>query len=146
MKEAITMDRLDPARTALVVVHMVKGVAGAVDTPFKRIFRPQAEKTGIIGVQARLLEGFRTGKVKGNAKVVYAAVTYQPGYPGVTRNSRLLRTLIDNGPSLLLEGTPALDVHRAWFGETATADEVLSALRGERTDSGKSAEATRTAA
>jgi nicotinamidase-related amidase len=39
----------------------------------------------------------------------------------------------------------ALEVHRAWFGETAAA-EVLSALGDERTDSGKSAEATRTAA
>jgi nicotinamidase-related amidase len=208
MKKDAPMDTLDPARTALVVVHMVKGVAGEVDTPFNRIFRPRAQKTGIIGVQARLLDGFRTGK----AKVVFTAVTYQLGYPGVTRNSRLFRTLIDNGPSLLLEGTPAvevindvaprpgepvvrgqgangfdrteldsflrqagvdtlvlvgiatdvavestaraacdlgyrtivvsdactadsdeahtraLDVHRAWFGETATADEVLSAL------------------
>ncbi|HEV7966734.1 MAG TPA: isochorismatase family cysteine hydrolase [Candidatus Acidoferrales bacterium] len=230
MKKDAPMDTLDPARTALVVVHMVKGVAGEVDTPFNRIFRPRAEKTGIIGVQARLLDGFRTGKAKSNAKVVYTAVTYQPGYPGVMRNSRLFRTLIDNGPSLLLEGTPAvevigdlaprpgepvvrgqgangfdrteldsilrqagvdtlvlvgiatdvavestaraacdlgyrtivvsdactadsdeaharaLDVHRAWFGETATADEVLSALGGERTNPGKSAEATRTAA
>ena len=100
------MDTLDPARTALLVVHMVKGVAGEVDTPFNRIFRPRAEKIGIIGVQARLLDGFRTGK----AKVVYTAVTYQPGYPGVTRNSRLFRTLIDNGPSLLLEGTAAVEV------------------------------------
>ena len=41
--------------------------------------------------------------------------------------------------------TRALEVHRAWFGETAAA-EVLSALGDERTDSGKSAEATRTAA
>jgi nicotinamidase-related amidase len=208
MKKDALVDTLDPARTALLVVHMVKGVAGEVDTPFNRIFQPRATKTGIIGVQARLLEGFRTS----NAKVVHTAVTYQPGYPGVTRNSRLFRTLIDNGPSLLLEGTPAvevindlaprpgepvvrgqgangfdrtildsilrqagvdtlvlvgiatdvavestaraacdlgyrtivvsdaciadseeaharaLDVHRAWFGETATADEVLSAM------------------
>ena len=226
MKKDITMDKLDPARTALVVVHMVKGVAGEVDTPFQRIFRPRAKETGVIGVQKRLLDGLRTGK----ARVVYTAVTYQPGYPGVTRNSRLFRTLIDSGGSLLLEGTPAveviddlaprpgepivrgqggngfdrtvldtilrqagvdtlvlvgiatdvavestaraacdlgyrtivvsdactadsdeaharaLDVHRAWFGETATADEVLSALGDERTDSGKSAEASRTAA
>jgi nicotinamidase-related amidase len=229
MKKDIPMDTLDPARTALVLVHMVKGVAGEVDTPFNRIFRPRAKKTGIIGVQARLLDGFRTGKTKSNAKVVYTAVTYQLGYPGVTRNSRLFRTLIDNGPSLLLEGTLAveviddlaprpgepvvrgqgangfdrteldsilrqagvdtlvlvgiatdvavestaraacdlgyrtivvsdactadsdeahsrsLDVVRAWFGEIATADEVLSALGGERIDSGKSVEVTRTA-
>jgi biuret amidohydrolase len=228
MKKDISMDKLDPARTALVVVHMVKGVAGEVDTPFNRIFRRRAEEKGLMGVQKRLLDGFRTGKAKGT-KVVCTAVTYQPGYPGVTRNSRLFRTLIDSGGALL-EGTPAveviddlaprpgepvvrgqatngfdrteldtilrqagvdtlvlvgiatdvavestaraacdlgyrtivvsdacdadsdeahahaLEVIRGWFGETAAAAEVLSALGDERTDSGKSAEATRTAA
>lgn len=53
------MDSLDPARTALVVVHMAKAVAGDVDTPFSRLFRQRAEKAGIIGVQQRLLDGFR---------------------------------------------------------------------------------------
>jgi len=226
MDKDIPMDKLDPARTALVVVHMVKGVAGEVDTPFNRMFRRRAEEKGLMGVQKRMLDGFRTGK----AKVVYTAVTYQPGYPGVTRNSRLFRTLLDSGDGILLEGTPAvevihdlaprpgepvvrgqgangfdrtvldtilrqagvdtlvlvgiatdvavestaraacdlgyrtivvsdacdadsdeaharaLEVHRTWFGETAAADDVLSALGDERTDSGKSAEATRTAA
>jgi hypothetical protein len=98
------MDRLDPARTALVMVHMVKGVAGDVDTPFNRIFRHRAEETGIIGVQARLLDGFRTAK----AKVVYTLVTYQPGFPGVRPNSPLFRTAID--ANCLLEGTPAVEV------------------------------------
>jgi nicotinamidase-related amidase len=85
------MDTLDPARTALMLVHMAKGVAGKVDTPFQRIFGHRAEETGIIGVQAWLLDGFRTAK----AKVVYTLVTYQPGYPGVTPNSPLYRTAID---------------------------------------------------
>jgi nicotinamidase-related amidase len=226
MDKDIPMDKLDPARTALVVVHMVKGVAGEVDTPFNRMFRRRAEEKGLMGVQKRMLDGFRTGK----AKVVYTAVTYQPGYPGVTRNSRLFRTLLDSGGGILLEGTPAvevihdlaprpgepvvrgqgangfdrtvldtilrqagvdtlvlvgiatdvavestaraacdlgyrtivvsdacdadsdeaharaLEVHRTWFGETAADDDVLSALGDERTDSVKSAEATRTAA
>jgi hypothetical protein len=65
------MDRLDPTRTALAMVHMAKGVAGEVDTPFSRMFRHRAEETGIIGVQARLLDGFRTAK----AEVVYTLVT-----------------------------------------------------------------------
>ena len=98
------MDSLDPARTALLVVHMVKGVAGQVDTPFNRLFRQRAEKTGLIGVQARLLEGFRAAK----AKVVYTLVTYQPGLPGVRPNSPLFRTLVEN--PTLLEGTPAVEV------------------------------------
>ena len=98
------MDRLDPARTALVMVHMAKGVAGDVDTPFNRMFRHRAEETGIIKVQARLLERFRAAR----AKVVYTLVTYQPGFPGVRPNSPLFRTAIDaNCP---LEGTPAVDV------------------------------------
>jgi biuret amidohydrolase len=98
------MDRLDPARTALGLVHMGKGVAGKVDTPFSRIFRPRAERTGIIGVQERLLAGFRTAR----AKVVYTLVTYEPGFPGVTANSPLYRTAIDAGT--MQEGTPAVEV------------------------------------
>jgi biuret amidohydrolase len=98
------MDRLDPDRTALVLVHMAKGVAGEVDTPFQRIFRHRAEETGVIGVQARLLDGFRTA----GAKVVYTLVTYQPGLPGVKPNSPLFRTLVDN--PTLLKGTPAVEV------------------------------------
>jgi nicotinamidase-related amidase len=99
-----TLNGLDPARTALVLVHMVKGVAGKVDTPFNRIFRPRAEKAGIVGVQARLLDGFRTAK----AKVIYTAVTYQPGLPAIKPNSPLFRTLV--GCNCLLEGTPAVEI------------------------------------
>jgi len=98
------MDILDPARTALLVVHMAKGVAGQVDTPFNRLFRQRAEETGVIGVQARLLDGFRKAK----AKVVYILVTYQPGLPGVRPNSPLFRTLV--GSPTLLQGTPAVEV------------------------------------
>jgi biuret amidohydrolase len=98
------MDRLDPARTALLVVHMAKGVAGDVDTPFNRLFRQRAEKTGVILVQARLLDGFR----KANAKMVYTLVTYQLGLPGVRPNSPLFRTLVNN--PTLLQGTPAVEV------------------------------------
>jgi hypothetical protein len=74
---------LDPARTALLLVHMVRGVAGDVDTPFNQLFRHRAEDTGIIGVQARLLDRFRTAK----AKVLYTAVTYK-GSPGSGRTPR----------------------------------------------------------
>jgi nicotinamidase-related amidase len=98
------MDSLDPAGTALLVVHMAKGVAGEVDTPFNRLFRQRAEKAGVIGVQARLLDGFRSAK----AKVVYTLVTYQPGLPGVRPNSPLFRTLV--GSPTLLQGTPAVEV------------------------------------
>ncbi|SHN77740.1 Nicotinamidase-related amidase [Bradyrhizobium erythrophlei] len=98
------MEILDPARTALLVVHMAKGVAGQVDTPFNRLFRQRAEETGVIGVQARLLDGFRKAK----AKVVYTLVTYQPGLPGVRPNSPMFRTLV--GSPTLLQGTPAVEV------------------------------------
>jgi nicotinamidase-related amidase len=98
------MDSLDPARTALLVVHMAKGVAGKVDTPINRLFRQRAEKAGVIGVQARLLDGFRRAK----SKVVYTLVTYQPGLPGVRPNSPLFRTLVES--PTLLQGTPAVEV------------------------------------
>lgn len=98
------MDTLDPARSALVVVHMVQGVAGKVDTPFNRLFQRRAEETGIIKAQLRLLDRFRRAK----AKVVYTAVTYQPGLPGVSPNSPLWRTLFDC--VCLMEGTPAVEL------------------------------------
>lgn len=98
------MERLDPARTALLVAHMAKGVAGQVDTPFSRLFRERAEKTGLIGVQARLVNGFR----RAQAKVVYTLVTYQPGLPGVRPNSPLFRTLV--GSPTLLQDTPAVEI------------------------------------
>src|SRR5579863_10619654 len=104
MDEDIPMDKLDPARTALVVVHMVKGVAGEVDTPFNRLFRRRAEEKGIIKAQLRLLDGFR----RANAKVVFTAVTYQPGLPGVSPNSPLWRTLFNC--VCLMEGTPAVEL------------------------------------
>jgi hypothetical protein len=60
MSAKIAFNGLDPERTALVVVHMVKGVAGEVVTPFSRLFRQRAEQTGIIKTQLRLLDGFRS--------------------------------------------------------------------------------------
>ena len=98
------MSKLDPNKTALVVVHMVKGVAGEVDTPFNRLFRRRAEQTGIIKAQLRLLDGLRRAK----AKVVFTAVTYQPGLPGVSPNSPLWRTLFDC--ACLMENTPAVEL------------------------------------
>jgi len=104
MSGKIALNGLDPARTALVVVHMVKGVAGEVDTPFNRLFRQRAEQKGIIKAQLRLLDAFRRAK----AKVLYTAVTYQPGLPGVSPNSPLWRTLFDC--VCLMEGTPAVEL------------------------------------
>jgi len=69
------MDSLDPARTALLMVHMAKGVASQVYTPFNRLFRQRAEMAGVVGVRARLVDGFRRAKTK----VVYTLVTYEPG-------------------------------------------------------------------
>jgi hypothetical protein len=60
MQKDITMDKLDPARTALVVVHVVQGVAGEVDTCFQRIFRPPAfGLSGGSSMQARFAEDAR---------------------------------------------------------------------------------------
>ena len=104
MNGKIALDKLDSNKTALVVVHMVKGVAGEVDTPFNRLFRHRAKEKGIIKAQLRLLDGFR----KAEAKVVYTAVTYQPGLPGVSPNSPLWLTLFDC--VCLMESTPAVEL------------------------------------
>ena len=120
MSGKTALNSLDPARTALVVVHMVKGVAGEVDTPFSRLFRRRAEETGIIKAQVRLLDAFRRAK----AKVLYTAVTYQSGLPGISPNSPLWRTLFDC--VCLMEGTPAVE----FIDELATRpDESL--VRGQ---------------
>lgn len=104
MDGKIALDGLDPSRTALLVVHMVKGVAGDVDTPFNRLFRHRAREKGVIKAQLRLLDAFRLAK----AKVVYTAVAYQQGLPGVSPNSPLWRTLFDC--VCLMEGTPAVEL------------------------------------
>ena len=104
MSGEIALDRLAPNKTALVVVHMVKGVAGEVDTPFNRLFRSRAKEKGVITAQLRLLDRFRRAK----AKVVYTAVTYQQGLPGVSPTSPLWRTLFDC--VCLMEGTPAVEL------------------------------------
>jgi biuret amidohydrolase len=104
MPERIALGRLDPSKTALIVVHMVKGVAGEVDTPFNRLFRRRAKEKGVIMAQLRLLEEFRRAK----AKVVYTAVTYQQGLPGVSPNSPLWHTLFDC--VCLMEGAPAVEL------------------------------------
>jgi len=104
MNGQITLDKLDSNKTALIVVHMVKGVAGEVDTPFNRLFRHRANEKGIIKAQLQMLDGFR----RAEAKVVFTAVTYQPGLPGVSPNSPLWRTLFDC--VCLMEGTPAVEL------------------------------------
>src|SRR5579862_6619836 len=104
MNGKTALDKLYSNKTALLVVHMVKGVAGEVDTPFNRLFRHRAQEKGIIKAQVRLLDAFRRAK----AKVVYTAVTYQPGLPGVSPNSPLWRTLFDC--VCLMEGTPAVEL------------------------------------
>ena len=71
-------------------------MAGDVDTPFNRLFRQRAEKARLIGIQQRLLDRFRAA----GALVVYTLVAYQPGLPGVTPNSPLFGTLMDD-PTLL---------------------------------------------
>ena len=68
MNGKVALDKLDPNKTALVVVHMVKGVVDEVDTPFNRLFQRRAKENGVITAQLRLLDGFR------KAKVVYTAV------------------------------------------------------------------------
>ena len=95
------MDSLDPARTALLVVHMAKGVAGQVDTPFNRLFRQRAEKTGVVGVQARLLDGFRKAKAK-----VVSPWSPTRGCPGSGRTPRCFAR--SSGAPLFCRALPRL--------------------------------------
>jgi|HubBroStandDraft_5_1064220.scaffolds.fasta_scaffold342339_2 nicotinamidase-related amidase len=150
------MDRLDPARTALVLVHMVKGVAGDVDTPFSRLFRQRAEEAGLLGTQQRLLDRFRAAgamvvrgqgasgfegtsldtilRVAGVANLVLAGIATDVAVESTARAACDLayRPIVvsDGCLSDTAQGhANSLAVIKKWFGETPTADEVLSALK-----------------
>ena len=45
MSGKTTLNSLEPAQTALLVVHMVKELAGEVATAFSRLFRHRFEET-----------------------------------------------------------------------------------------------------
>ena len=78
------MDRLDPARTALVVVHMAKGVAGDVDTPFNRLFRQSQRVTMASSKASRMLANRLAASMPGwiSSMAACASARIRPDHSG----------------------------------------------------------------
>lgn len=93
------MTTIDPARTALVAVHLQNDIVGA-DGAFASFFRAEVERAGVLEAAAGVLDEVRSAGVK----VVYTRVAFQPGYPDLVANSPLLGIVEQNG--CLVDGTP----------------------------------------
>lgn len=93
------MTGFDPARTAVVAVHLQNDVVGA-DGAFAPFFRAEIERTGVLDTVARVLDGARAAGVT----VVYTRVAWQPGFPDLVPNSPLLGIVAQSG--CLVDGAP----------------------------------------
>jgi nicotinamidase-related amidase len=145
------MDKLDPARTALVLVHMVKGVAGLFrtlvgcnclleGTPAVEIIDDLAPRPGEPLVRGQATSGFdRTEldsilRVAGVDTLVVAGIATDVAVESTARTAGDLqyRTIVvsDGCVADTDEGDAnSLAVFKKWFGETPTAAEILAALK-----------------
>src|SRR6478672_10220529 len=83
---------LDPARTAVIAVHLQKDVVNA-DGAFGGFFAAQAVERGVVDVNSRLLEAAR----RAGATVVYTRVAWQPGLADLIVNSPILQIVQQSG-------------------------------------------------
>ncbi len=93
------MTTLDPARTALVAVHLQNDIVGA-DGAFAPFFRAEIDRVGTLTTAARLLDAARAAGVP----VVYTRVAWRPDYSDLHANSPLLNIVIQQ--NCLVDGTP----------------------------------------
>jgi nicotinamidase-related amidase len=89
---------IDPARTALVAVHLQNDIVGA-DGAFAPFFRAEIDRVGTIPTAAQLLDAARAA----GAMVIYTRVAWQPGYPDLVANSPLLNIVAQQ--NCLVEGS-----------------------------------------
>jgi biuret amidohydrolase len=92
------MTSFDPARTAVVAVHLQNDIVGA-EGAFAPFFRAEIERTGVLDTIARVLNGARAA----GATVVYTRVAWQQGFDDLVPNSPLLGMVAQNG--CLVDGT-----------------------------------------
>jgi nicotinamidase-related amidase len=90
---------LDANRTAVLALHM-QGDIVAPGGALADFFAAEVERTGVIPAVGRVLDAARTM----GAKVIYARVAYQPGYPDLIANSPLTQLTVAR--QCLLDGTP----------------------------------------
>ena len=89
---------LNPARTAIVAVHLQKDIVNA-DGAFGGFFAAQAVERDVIGVNRKLLNAARDA----GSTVVYTRVAWQPGLADLVANSPILGIVRDSG--CLVEGS-----------------------------------------
>jgi nicotinamidase-related amidase len=89
---------LNPARTAVIAVHMQKDVVNA-DGAFGGFFAAQAVERDVVGIIGKLLDTARAAGVT----VVYTRVAWQPGLADLVVNSPILGIVQQSG--CLVEGS-----------------------------------------
>ena len=89
---------LNPARTAVVAVHMQKDIVNA-DGAFGGFFAAQAVERDVVGIIGKLLDTARAAGVT----VVYTRVAWQPGLSDLVVNSPILGIVQQSG--CLVEGS-----------------------------------------
>lgn len=97
------MTSFNPARTAIVAVHLENDVVGA-DGAFAGFFRAEVERTGVLATAARLLDEARTA----GARIVYTRVAWKPDYSDLDANSPLLGMVAQS--KCLADGTSGAEI------------------------------------
>jgi biuret amidohydrolase len=121
---------VEPGRTAIVAVDFIPDIMGA-DGAFAPMFHAEVERTNLIPLAARLLDGARAAGVK----VVYSRATFQPGYTDLVANFPLFSNIAESG--CLVDGTPAtaiMDVVAPHSGDVVLTHHRVSCFHGTELD------------
>ncbi|MFF8022089.1 cysteine hydrolase family protein [Streptomyces sp. NPDC007896] len=94
---------LDPAKTAVLVVHMVRDIVTR-EGAFGQIFADGVELHQVVPQVGRLLSTARAG----GATPVYLRVVFKPGYPDLVANCPLLGMAAQTGA--LEDGKPGAEI------------------------------------
>ncbi len=93
------MTTLDPARTALIAVHLQNDIVGTSGA-FAPFFRAEIDRVGTLTTAKRVLDAARAAGVP----VVYTRVAWRPDYSDLHANSPLLNIVVQQ--NCLVDGTP----------------------------------------
>jgi nicotinamidase-related amidase len=121
---------IEPGRTAVVAVDFQPDIMGA-DGAFAPLFHAEVERTGLIPLAARLLDGARAAGVR----IVYSRAAFQPGYTDLVANLPLFANVA--AAECLVDGTPAaavMDAVAPHTGDVVLAHPRVSCFHGTPLD------------
>jgi biuret amidohydrolase len=121
---------IEPGRTAIVAVDFQPDIMGA-DGAFAPLFHAEVERTNLIPLAARLLDGARAAGVK----VVYSRAAFQPGYTDLVANFPLFSNIAESG--FLVDGKPGtaiMDVVAPHRGDVVLTHHRVSCFHGTELD------------